>query len=231
MYKKWEWSITVVCLVFGVLAGLQLKAQRNVPSAHLPSRRTEYLINRIYYLERENKNLKEEKWQLMQKLTDMSGSGGASSVELNRDVIMMAGLSPVRGPGVIIVLEEKKNGRDNSDLFLIHDYDLLTISNELFAAGAEAVSINGQRIVTHSYFICNGPTININNTKIAPPFEIRVIGDPKQLENSITMRGSYLDTLKNLKFDIKINRYDEIEIPAYLGALNLKYVTPVKEGN
>ena len=67
-------------------------------------------------------------------------------------------------------------------MYIIHDDDLLRVINELRAAGAEAIAINGERIVAMSEIRCAGPTLSVNNNRSAPPYEIKAIGNPNNLE-------------------------------------------------
>ena len=121
-------------------------------------------------------------------------------------VRMNAGLLAGTGQGVVITLDDSNLPRqpgEDPNLFLIHDEDLLKVINELFAAGAEAVSVNGQRIITNSEIRCVGPTIIINSIKLAPPFIIQAVGDPEILETSLKMRGGVIESLQ--VFGIQVN--------------------------
>ena len=105
---------------------------------------------------------------------------------------------------------------------MIHDEDILRIVNELRAAGAEAVSINGQRLIATSEIRCAGPTLSVNNVRSAPPYEIIAIGDIKALENSIKMRGGVEDALKVWGIQIDIQTLENVYIPPYTG--NFRHV-------
>lgn len=79
------------------------------------------------------------------------------------------GLSEVTGPGVIITVKDSEidsNSVANASELLVHDMDILKIVNELKNAGAEAISINGQRVILTTSIICGGNTININGERI-----------------------------------------------------------------
>jgi uncharacterized protein YlxW (UPF0749 family) len=141
------------------------------------------------------------------------------------------GLSEVTGNGVIIKVEDSdadtSNVIDASD-FLVHDKDILKIVNELKNAGAEAISINNQRIVSTTSIICGGNIININGERIGSPFEIKAIGLPETLAN-LNRPGGVLEELKNrkIKVDLKKMNNNDITIPKYAGVLNFKYVKNV----
>lgn len=143
-----------------------------------------------------------------------------------------AGLKDVRGQGLIVTVEDSVNeaGQDtNLNNYLVHDEDLLNIVNELKSSGAEAISINDQRIVAMSSIRCAGPTILVNDEKLAPPFTIKAIGDASLLESAINMRGSYVDILKGWGIRFTITKENDIFIPKYSKTIKGKYVTIVDE--
>ena len=96
----------------------------------------------------------------------------------------MIGMTEVVGPGVIVTLSDSKKDANTSlnpsDL-VVHDADVLSVINELKNAGAEAISINEQRIIPTSGIVCGGNIIEINGEKVGAPFIIKAIGLPEQL--------------------------------------------------
>ncbi|MCI8637422.1 MAG: DUF881 domain-containing protein [Clostridia bacterium] len=96
----------------------------------------------------------------------------------------MIGMTEVVGPGVIVTLSDSKKDANTSlnpsDL-VVHDTDVLSVINELKNAGAEAISINEQRIIPTSGIVCGGNIIEINGEKVGAPFIIKAIGLPEQL--------------------------------------------------
>ena len=132
----------------------------------------------------------------------------------------------VEGEGVIITMNDSsdisKNG-ENQNLYVIHDDDILRVINELRAAGAEAISINGQRLTATSEIRCAGPTLSVNNVRSAAPFEISAIGDKKNLTNAIKMRGGVEETLSVWGIELEIQTVDKILIPAYTGTTKNLY--------
>lgn len=150
---------------------------------------------------------------------------------------MMAGMLDVEGPGIEIVLDDRK--RDtilDSDpgmigYYIVHDSDLLEVVNELRAAGAEAVAINGVRITGSSRISCGGPTINVGKEqRFAPPFVIHAVGDPEALASYFQREDSIYQTLMfwGLKFEIK--KKDLVQISRYIGDVDYIYAKPIEEG-
>lgn len=138
---------------------------------------------------------------------------------------------PVEGEGIIIRLDDSskvtKSG-ENPNLYVVHDDDILRVINELKAAGAEAISINGQRLTAVSEIRCAGPTISVNNVRSSAPYEICVIGEKKSLENSIKMRGGVEETLKVWGIQLEVEVKDKIFIPAYKGEIQNRYAKIVE---
>ncbi len=157
--------------------------------------------------------------------------------ELDR-VKMLAGLVAVKGQGIIITLDDTKAlekiaidaGYYDPNVYVIHDSDLAMVVNELRAAGAEAISINGQRITGNSEIRCIGPQVLINGIRMTAPFKISAIGDSKNLRASLTLRGGIIDSIKSANIDVSIEEQEEIIIPAYEKTLNYQYATEVEGG-
>ena len=142
----------------------------------------------------------------------------------------LAGLTPMRGPGIIIRLSESTGSIEPNyapGSFLIHQEDLLNILNELWHNDAEAIAVGGssgrfERITTFSPLRCSGGAIEVNDQRMVPPFEIRAIGKPDLLKSVLEMRGGYLEKLLAYQISATVQISDMVEIPAYSGStLNL----------
>jgi len=141
-----------------------------------------------------------------------------------------AGFVPLEGPGIEIVLNDRKRDSilfSNSSIykyFIVHDSDLLNVINELKGAGAEAIAVNGTRIMANSRISCGGPTINVGKYgRFTPPFVIQAVGDPDRLAASFQQPDSIYHELIAWGLEFKIKKVDRIVIPRYLGDVELKY--------
>lgn len=138
----------------------------------------------------------------------------------------LAGLKAVKGEGIIITIEDSTR-QPTGDLtyedLIIHNTDLESVVNELKVAGAEAISINGNRIVSTSSIRCVGPVILINDQKIASPFIIKAIGNAQYLESALNLKGGIADYLRKYGKKCNITREKEVLIEKYDGALSFKY--------
>lgn len=153
-------------------------------------------------------------------------NSGQTFISADEELKFLSCTVAVEGEGVIIKIDdsafENKIGA-NQNLYVVHDDDILRIINELRAAGAEAISINGQRLTATSEIRCAGPTLSVNNVRSAAPFEIKAIGEKKSLANSITMRGGVAETLKIWGIELNIETADKIIIPAYEKSMHHVY--------
>lgn len=132
------------------------------------------------------------------------------------------GKNDVKGSGVIVTLTDTRTQKITAE-------DLRALLNELRADGAEAISINGQRIVYDSYIVDIGSTyISVNGERIVSPYEVKAIGDPTYLESGLSKKTyGYIDTKLEEGKDVVLKREDNITINKYSGDLNMEYA---KEG-
>ncbi|MDD2446964.1 MAG: DUF881 domain-containing protein [Tissierellia bacterium] len=147
----------------------------------------------------------------------------------------ISGRTTLEGPGIQIVMYDNMDtvieGFDLND-YIIHDVDILNVINDLKIAGAEAISINDQRVISASEIKCGGPIIRINDRSIATPFVIKAIGDPKLLMASVNAPGTYGDTLRSVfAIGFEPEAKDKVVIPAYIGGFSYKYANSVEEGD
>ena len=145
----------------------------------------------------------------------------------------ISGACALVGPGVEVIIDDSNRDlsiwEDVNDV-IVHDSDVLLILNDLFAAGAEAVSLNGHRIIHTSAVSCGGYIVHVNGVPEAKPFRIQAIGDPAILSASMLAPNSYGAFIKDsVKF--QVTAMEEVYIPAYTdGSLtNYTYMSVSKE--
>ena len=115
---------------------------------------------------------------------------------------------------------KQANTLNPSDL-LIHDLDVLSIVNELKNAGAEAIDVNGKRIVSTTSIMCDGNVITINGEKVSSPFIINAIGLPEQMA-TLKRSGGYLEKLEYYTIKTDFKKLNSVTIPKYTGIINFK---------
>ena len=137
---------------------------------------------------------------------------------------ILVGNTDVTGPGVIITLTDgdpEFNTLKPSDV-LIHAENVIAVINELKNAGAEAISVNGERIVNSTAIPCDGNVIMINGTKKTSPIQIMAIG-PVEVMSTLNRAGGTLEEFMRQGKKIDFKRSQNIEIPKYTGVINFKY--------
>lgn len=143
---------------------------------------------------------------------------------------MFLGLTEVKGQGIQITLDDNRNvegSEVNLAQYLVHEEDLLRVVNELFNAGAEAVSINEHRVTSITAIRCDGNIIRVNGQIITVPITIKAICS-KAIVNTLIRPGGYLQIMANAGLEVKIETSDkigEIVIPKYNGVYSNSYIT------
>ncbi|NLC69475.1 MAG: DUF881 domain-containing protein [Clostridiaceae bacterium] len=127
----------------------------------------------------------------------------------------MAGLTDVQGPGLVIKLEDAPERKsDRPDRHIIHDGDIRVLMNELKKAGAQAISINGERIIATSEQVCAGPTIRVNMDRYSAPYIIHVIGPMEQLYESI-INCERVVLMQKEGIQVSITKSGRVLVPKY----------------
>lgn len=225
-------SIAFVCLVLGILISVQFRTAE-IYQQNLTPARVDELTRELNTVNAEKDALTEEVFSLREKLTNVRDNDEAMKdmqTELQKAQIS-AGMVPVEGPGVVLTLNDSSMSiqpGDNPNAQIVHDYDLLVLVNELKASGAEAIAVNGQRLTSTSEIRCAGTLILVNWNKIGPPFVIQAIGDPDMLESGLLLAGGHLEMLKYLGLQTNLQKSEKVSLPAYSGAMKMKYAVPTQ---
>jgi uncharacterized protein YlxW (UPF0749 family) len=124
-----------------------------------------------------------------------------------------------------------QNASPSSDpnALLIHEYDLRDVINVLWLAGAEAISINEERIVANTSVYCVGSTVMVNTTRLSPPYTVRAIGEPAVLADTLR-NPAYLTTLRRKAeregIIFKVMEVSKMTLPAYIGGFSVQHSNP-----
>ncbi|MBQ4109602.1 MAG: DUF881 domain-containing protein [Clostridia bacterium] len=232
MDKKAQAGIVLICTILGFFVSVQVKnVGQNDSGSYVSAIRYEQLQDMLMTEKEKTEALykqvmeyKDEILKYQENASEESGTIELLKNELDKAEVL-SGLSEVTGPGVTVTLTDGDSNSSvnvDSNMYIIHDEDVLRVLNELRAAGAEAISLNGERIVATSEIRCAGPTISVNNTRTAAPFVINAIGNPSELESALKMRGGVADILSRwVKIDIV--QQEELTLPAYKGLMDFKY--------
>ena len=158
------------------------------------------------------------------EITNNDSDSKSKTEELKRNN-MLLGLTDVTGEGVIVTVQDGQapKNADNLSDYLVHDGDLREIVNELSNSGAEAISINDQRIVSPTYINCVGSVISINGEKVGSPFVIKAIGNKASLYGGINRPGNYIEVYMKDYTSVDVKKVNNISIKKYNGAIKFKY--------
>lgn len=225
--KSGQISIMAVCLVLGIMLAVQFKNSQN-SDINLRGTRSEEIVIKLNTVTQERDALAKEVISLREKIAHVQNNDDATAgiqEELKKSN-MAAGLVPVEGQGIVVTLNDSPRTvqiDEDPNALIIHDKDILRVVNELKASGAEAISVNGERIMAMSEIRCAGTTILVNSNKIGPPFVIQAIGDPQMLESGLSIKGGIVEELKYYSLQVQIQKSEQVKIPAYSGALKFNY--------
>lgn len=220
----WRRAFTVaVCVVAGFLLatsaltsrGNDLRPARTTELTALvqaEANRVDQLARRAAELRAEVDTLTAERADPTPGLPDLTGAAEA------------AASSPVRGPAVTVTLTDapasvQPAGVDD-DLLVVHQQDIQAVVNALWQGGAEAMTIQGQRVGTRTGVKCVGNTVVLHGVPYAPPYVITAIGPQRELERALAdsaylaLYREYVDTYR---LGYAVSRVAEVEMPPYTG--------------
>lgn len=171
------------------------------------------------------KNSKNDKEKIVNEINQ--------EINLNKEIL---GHTSVKGTGLKITLVDGTGEKFNNSiteqsnfdrwLRIIHNTDMILTVNELKNAGAEAISLNGQRIISNTDIYCSWAFLSVNGVKTPAPFYITAIGNKEVMKKYLLSSDSYLKRLINRGINVNIYEEDEVIVPAYIGEMqnkNLNY--------
>ena len=178
--------------------------------------RTRALSHRLHLAEYRNAHLESEIAELNLKAAGGSYYDAAQYFQLQQ-LARFIGLEEQSGPGVAITIKDSNKPLllgDNPNKGIVHNTDLVEVVNDLRAAGARAVAINHQPIMSLTGISCSGPIITINGTRVTSPFTVDALGDSNHLMNAMHQQQSFFKLLQ--KYDIQVDAAPKnVIIPAY----------------
>lgn len=223
---SWQWGIGIVAMFLSILMVFQLRTESKI-RATLPTRQVNELA----------KILKNQEIRLAKYESEIDAlRRQMQAYDQDQEIIrlkMAAGLVPLTGKGLRIILsdsERELKEYEDPVFYIVHYDQLELLINELWAAGAEVIAVNGFRLGNATGFSCAGTTILIDTKRLAPPYIIEAIGDPVNLRNALMMPGGFVEQQIlsfNLKFIIEL--VDKLYIPAYKGSITMEYAEPSQE--
>ncbi len=226
----------MVLLVAGFVATGQLRTEFAIRrQLRVSSQRLEELAFLLQEQARHRERVEAEITALRRQLeayADAAAKDRAAVAAMRRglqELQALSGLRPVRGPGVVVELRDSPRPLrpgDDPNLSLVHYTDLHAIMATLWAAGAEAMALNGERVVPTTGLSCVGTTILCNANRLAPPYVIAAIGNPDHLLSALRAPDSPIGWLQAFDFPVTVTRADSLTLPAYRGGFLFRYARP-----
>lgn len=201
-------AVGLAALLLGLMVVVQFRLRDVVP----PSTASNQLLALLKQADQKRNQLSQQVGHL-NILLDQKLSRQASAKRLESELIqdeILAGTVPVKGPGVTV---SWSNGSAPA-AYQITDIDLLLLVNELRAAGAEAIAINGQRITALTEIRSAANYILINQAQAGAPFTIKAIGQPDALYGALTLAGGLYDESQQEGLSMTITKSQSVDIPA-----------------
>ena len=222
----------IMCFILTVAISVQYRTVKNASKIAGTSINSELKTEVLKWKEKYEETYSElEKAEnRLEKSREAATNNSNTSSDMQKRLKILnslIGVVDVKGNGVVITIADNKNvtsesigAFDNISNYLIHDKDLLTLVNELKNAGAEAISINGERIISTTSITCDGNVVLINDNKVSSPFEIKAIGSPEAILGGIKRPGGKLEELYNYGLVTSVEKKNNITIYKYSGIID-----------
>jgi uncharacterized protein YlxW (UPF0749 family) len=216
--------VFAACIIIGVLISMNISISNRSSYTYLSSEQYQDAYTYKTRLQNEISALRNQYNEYMEKLTKYqqdNADGQAVKKEINKELEennVILGKVAVEGEGVVITLSDADSSLFTNtfeDQFkLVHNTDMIQVLNDLKNGGAEAISINGLRIVGSTEVYCSGPFLEVNGTKIAAPFTVKAIGNSQVMYDYMMSDENYLKSLMLRKLNVSISKNSKVEIPA-----------------
>lgn len=231
----WHLVMTLTMVLLGFLIIMQSRASRAVTAEVPVPTRSVYALATLLREEREARGaLEAQVTDLRRRLEsyERAASEGRSLQEaMGRELETLRvalGLKAMRGPGVVVRLSDPRIQPKGTNPVVVSYQDIVAVVNELWAAGAEAIAVNNQRLTAMTGLSQVGGSVVVNLQRLTGPFDIIAVGDPATLEGALNIRGGLIEGLRALGLTISIIRRDGLTVPAYKGTMTFEYAKPVE---
>ncbi|MEU9916591.1 DUF881 domain-containing protein [Streptomyces sp. NPDC051001] len=215
-------QLIVALLLFGLGFGLAVQVASNSDGdSALRGARQEDLVRILDELDDRTQRLEDEKAGLekqrdeLENSSDQAEEARKQTLEKERQLGILAGTVAAQGPGITMTIDDTK-GTVEADM-------LLDAIQELRAAGAEAIQVNGVRVVAGTYLTDSGSSVSVDGNKINAPYRFKVIGKPQDLEPALNIPGGVVQTLEKEQATVTVERSTKIVVDALRAAKQPDY--------
>ncbi|MFF7331616.1 DUF881 domain-containing protein [Streptomyces sp. NPDC090306] len=204
-------------LLFGLGFGLAIQVASNSDSGSaLRGARQEDLVRILDELDDRTGRLEDEKQGLekqrdeLENSSDQAEEARKQTVEKEKQLGILAGTVAAQGPGITMTVTDPKA--------TVEADSLLDAVQELRAAGAEAIEVNGVRVVASTYLTDAGKSVDVDGNKIEAPYRFKVIGNPQDLEPALNIPGGVVQTMEKEQATVTVDRSTKIVVDALRAA-------------
>lgn len=205
-------QLIVAVLLFGLGLGLAIQVRSTSDDSALRGARQEDLVRILDEVDDRTQRLEDEKQRLDDQRTELENSSDQAedarkqTLEKERQLGILAGTVAAQGPGITLTITDPARA--------VAPDMLLDALQELRAAGAEAIEVNGVRVVANTYFSGDAGDVEVDGKKIEAPYEFAVIGKPQDLEPALNIPGGVVQTLEKEQATVLVERSDDIVVDA-----------------
>lgn len=233
----WQWTFAVALLALGFLIAVQLGAEG--PRVRYSSSERPPLLETARELDEAQAALETRILDLRAQIaaTEAAMAGNdAAVVELNealKEARLAAGLVEIEGPGLVVRIDDSTQpvppGVAAAD-YLVTSSDLRDLVVELWQAGAEAISVNGERIAQTTAFTDIGSSILVNSAYLQPPYDLSIIGPPEMYDR-LTTSPRFIEFVRErvqgYGLELGFLPSEAVVVPAFAGAVSITFGRPL----
>jgi uncharacterized protein YlxW (UPF0749 family) len=229
---SWQVTLGFALLALGFLIAAQLAAEG--PRIRYTTQERSPLVETALGLQTQQEQLKKQILDLRGQIKGLEDQGQGTTAqqrELNaslQQARIEAGLIPLTGTGIVFRLADSTQpvpANGNPADYSVTARDIRTVIAELWLAGAEAIAVNGERVVATTGVLDIGGTILVNSAYLAPPYQVSAIGPTDMLEQLGLSQG-WIDLIQTRRgrfgVDVSFAEPPTVDIPAFAGSLNLR---------
>ncbi|AVP66492.1 DUF881 domain-containing protein [Rhodococcus hoagii] len=236
----WSIAVLVVCLVAGLLIATTREVSHGNEIRAADSTRLSDLVRQAQTEVDRAARTRDELAAQVEELQETAAGTDTRVAEVlteSRALADAAGLTELSGRGVVVTLTDAPRDADGKypagaspDDLVVHQQDVQSVLNALWAGGAEAVAMQDQRIVNTSAPRCIGNTLLLHGRTYSPPYVVTAIGDPARLAATLANEpGIKMFKQYAVRYGLGYTQQqsDALTVPAYTGQLHTEYARPV----
>ena len=223
--------VLIAAIIVGIMISLNMSLSNKDPMTILDTKQYEEAVNDKIRLQDQINNMNEEynlSYTKLNKYLDVGLNSAKVTQEMQDELLknkMFFGTTSIHGPGIRVTLNDASPElRTTSPNFMVHNYDVAMVLADLKRAGAEAISVNGERITDRTSVNCDGVFIQTNGIQVYTPFYIDVIGNKDVIYEFMNRKEGYLKEMLILRsLPVKIEQVEDVKINGFTKSVKSKF--------